>query len=393
MKKILIVGAGKFQVPGIMKAKKLGYYVIATDGNKDAVGKNIADEFHHIDVTDFDKNYELAKNKSIDGICSIASEVSIETVSYISEKMNLVGNDLQIAKRSHNKAEYYRLFKKNDIKTPLTVEYSPDNINQFKKGSDVIVKPSKGSGSRLVEKLKINEIKEYVNKNSKNLNEDEKFLLQEYIPGKEITVDGFVNSSKTDILAISEEICDDNYSNNVSSELIFPPNISKKVINEIKKITKKIAKTININYGPIHMEYIIDDFENVYIIDFALRGGGFRLFTDIIEKTSGVDILDKYIAGTMGEEIHLNPPLEFKPVILKFIYSNKNGIIKSIEKNYEKNNLDNYIIDLLKDVGDKVKKPISGKDRLASIIVWGDSSEVIQNKMSELIEGLDFIID
>lgn len=49
---IVMVGAGKMQVYGILEAQALGLYVIATDGNAQAPGAVLADEFYPIDIYD-----------------------------------------------------------------------------------------------------------------------------------------------------------------------------------------------------------------------------------------------------------------------------------------------------------------------------------------------------
>ena len=44
MKKLLVLAAGILQVPVIKKAREMGYYVIAADGNPEAVGLPLADK-------------------------------------------------------------------------------------------------------------------------------------------------------------------------------------------------------------------------------------------------------------------------------------------------------------------------------------------------------------
>lgn len=389
--KLLIIGAGKFQVPGIKKAQDLGYYVIATDGNEKAVGKYYADEFYHLDVKNLKKNLNLAKQKSITGVCAIASEVSLKTVSYISEKLQIPGNDLNVTRLAHNKLKYYNLFSKKDIKIPFTLKYNIDNLRKFK-GEKVVIKPSQGSGSRLVKILNSKKADDYVQGNKDKVHEEETFLIQKYISGQEITVDGFVNNDSKNVLAVSEEKCNSSYSNSVSSELVFPPQISKNLFERIKQISRKAVEAMNIQFGPFHMEFLINEGE-IFLIDFALRGGGFRLFTDIVEKTSGVDVLKKYIQGVMGEDIVIREPVDYKPVILKFLYTNKSGRIKEIKNNNPEGYSYNYIIDFLKKTGDYVKKPVSGKDRLAYIIAWEDKLDRVKKRIKKLENNIEFIIN
>ena len=45
MKKVLIIGASILQLPAIIKAKEMGFYVGVIDYNPNAVGVPYADEF------------------------------------------------------------------------------------------------------------------------------------------------------------------------------------------------------------------------------------------------------------------------------------------------------------------------------------------------------------
>ncbi len=81
MKKILIIGAGFLQKFVIKKAKQLGYYVYAVDGNPNAEGFAYADEHECIDIVDKEKCLLYAKKNNIDGVMTAATDaIPIATV-------------------------------------------------------------------------------------------------------------------------------------------------------------------------------------------------------------------------------------------------------------------------------------------------------------------------
>lgn len=67
-KRLLVIGAGFLQSFIIKKAKEMGIYVLALDGDKDAEGFKYADEFEIIDITNFEKCLKYAQEKFIDGV-------------------------------------------------------------------------------------------------------------------------------------------------------------------------------------------------------------------------------------------------------------------------------------------------------------------------------------
>ena len=54
-KTIMFIGAGKYQLPGIEKAKEIGLKVIAIDRDPDAPGLKVADIPIALDVTDIEE--------------------------------------------------------------------------------------------------------------------------------------------------------------------------------------------------------------------------------------------------------------------------------------------------------------------------------------------------
>ena len=82
-KTILIIGAGDAQLGGIRKARKMGCRVIAVDGNPYAPGLAEADLGKALDIMDFTKIIELAREQHIDAAMAIASEICLPTVARV----------------------------------------------------------------------------------------------------------------------------------------------------------------------------------------------------------------------------------------------------------------------------------------------------------------------
>ena len=394
MKRIMIVGVGEFQIKGITEAKRLGYYVIGTDGDKNALGKIYCDEFFHIDVKDFDLNLTLAVKKKIDGVISIASEVSVETVAYISENLNLVGNDFNVAILSHNKTKYYNKLQEVGVVVPTTYLFSVSKLEKFN-SKYIILKPSKGSGSRGVKKIELNNFDfDFDLYSNKYLNINEELLMQEYIEGLELTVDGFIYKNNFFLLAVSEQINDDIYGDTFSSKLIFPPEwLTQNIFNKIKDICTNIVKGLGIEFGPIHMEFKKNNKDEFFLIDFSLRGGGFDLFSEIIEKSSGINIVEKYIIASMNEKIVINQPKKLNPVMLDFFYANKPGKIQNIIGKEREGVHINYKLKFLKNCDDFIEKPESGKSRIGYLICWADNYKEVFEIKQNIMASVDIVME
>ena len=70
MKKLMIMGAGIYQVPLIKTAKEMGIHTIAVSIPGNYPGFAWADEVLHINTVDSEAVLAAAKERGIDGICT-----------------------------------------------------------------------------------------------------------------------------------------------------------------------------------------------------------------------------------------------------------------------------------------------------------------------------------
>ena len=63
MKKVMILGAGVYQVPLIKKAKEMGVFTIVASIPGKYPGFGYADKIEYVDTTDYMKILQIAKRK------------------------------------------------------------------------------------------------------------------------------------------------------------------------------------------------------------------------------------------------------------------------------------------------------------------------------------------
>ena len=155
---LLIIGGGIESLPGIKKAKEMGYKIIITDGNPNAPGFNYADEFFVVSTYDIKGNLEIcekiSKRKKINGVICFSTDVPL-TVSTIAKKLELQGIPTDTAKISSNKLQMKEKFKILNVPTPWFSEIkSIEDINSaLKKFKELVIKPIDSRGSRGVQKI------------------------------------------------------------------------------------------------------------------------------------------------------------------------------------------------------------------------------------------------
>ena len=156
-KKLLVLAAGLLQVPIIKRAHDMGYYVIAADGNPEAIGLQYADKAICANITSEEDMLLIAKDEHIDGVIHPCSEVSMNVMGRINDELGLAGVSKKQAMQATNKHLMREAFRKGNAPSPISflAEDAEDAWTRFLNDFDnsAILKPSRNSGSRGIAKV------------------------------------------------------------------------------------------------------------------------------------------------------------------------------------------------------------------------------------------------
>ncbi len=150
-KRLIMLGAGVYQIPGILKAREQGIEVITCSYNADDPGMSISDYTENVDIVDKEKLLRVAHKYQADGIMTMCSDVGIPAVGYVNEKLQLAGISQQTALLSSNKLLMKQAFIRHGVATPRFARVdSLSSALEFLDGSPgaVVLKAADSSGSR-----------------------------------------------------------------------------------------------------------------------------------------------------------------------------------------------------------------------------------------------------
>jgi carbamoyl-phosphate synthase large subunit len=182
---------------------------------------------------------------------------------------------------------------------------------------------------------KINSIDEIENyySISKSYSRSGNLLLEEYIVGKEYSVETLTQNCKTHIIAITEKTVkgkDGLFF--VEDRHIIPANLNEKEIELIQKTVLKLIDTLNLGDSATHTEIKINK-NGVYIVEVGARLGGDFITSDLVPLATGVDMLENVILLALGFPVKVEQSIHMYSGI-QFIQSeNYNSIKNFIEKN------------------------------------------------------------
>lgn len=292
MKKLAILGATYLQKPLVEKAISMGIetHCFAWD-NDEAICKYLADHFYPISVLDKDAILKVCKDINIDGITTIATDICIPTISFVADNMNLVSNSLESSVLSTNKAKMREAFNINKVNSPKFFvissldEYDWNNIT-----FPIIVKPTDRSGSRGVSK--INERSQLKSAFERALEQsiEKKVIIEEYINGKEVSIETISWKGKHYILAITDKITTE-APHFVELEHHQPANISELILKNLEVQVLRALDSLKIQYGAGHSEFKILESGEVVAVEVASRMGGDFIGSHLVPLSTGYDFL------------------------------------------------------------------------------------------------------
>jgi carbamoyl-phosphate synthase large subunit len=301
---LLVFGGSELQLSIIKKAKDLGYHTIVIDPDPTALAKKIADVFLKIDGTDFEKTLEVAKHYHVKGIVTSATDNPILMMCRIASEFNLLFPSYESCETLLDKGKFKYFLNKNNIPCAKGNVYTlNDKINTNQYIYPVILKPVIGSGSRGVIKCSnYNQLVEAI-KETVRYSKDERFIVEEYIDGDEISVEAIVNNNKIDILQLTDKIVS-SPPYNVELGHIQPSKYSNR-IEEIQNILQAIIDVTGLNNCAIHPEFKVKN-DKITIIELGPRLGGDYITSKLVPLSTGINMEEIIIKISTGQEFSYN---------------------------------------------------------------------------------------
>lgn len=383
-----MLAAGLLQVPVIKKAKDMGIYVIAADGDPDAVGLKYADKAIVVNITSEEDVLRVAREERIDGVIHPCSEVSMNVMGRLNDELGLSGITREQAIRATNKHLMREAFEMGGAPSPKSIltENSEDAWRHLQNdfSTDGILKPSRNSGSRGIAKVSRDMDKaDFVKAYDIALNEsrDKSVLLEQFIEGPEFSIEIIVWNGKVNVLTVTDKKTT-GAPHFVELGHNQPSCYSAEVVKTLKAAAVAGVKALGVNNCACHAEAKLMD-GKAYLMEIGARLGGDFISTELTHLSTGIDMVAAAINVALGVEPDLNPKEGPKGVCIRY-FCPKPGKLVSISNVDLLKNEHVYESDIYVKLGDEIPKMTSSLCRSGHIIV----TEETPQKAIELAEQL-----
>ncbi len=287
MNKIMIIGAGDFQLPLVEAAAQHCSVILAAPAINKKFDKYISGKYF-IDVRKKEEILEIAKKEKIQGILTDQTDIPVNTVAYVAEKMGLNGIGYNISRLFTDK--YLMRKKMEKLNLPVLpyklITSANEAVSFFNESSgEIIIKPVDTQGSRGVVKVKNeSEIIKAFNF-AQSFSSDGSVLIEKYASGIEFVVEAVTDNYICRNLICGDTVYFDNKNLFSAKKRTFPSQMNAELTDRVLELNKKIVEGFGLPYGITHAEYVMDG-DEIYLLEIAARGGGVYISSDLIyERT------------------------------------------------------------------------------------------------------------
>lgn len=397
MKKLLVLAAGKLQIPIIKKAQEMGLYVIAADDNPDAPGMAIADKaVVPGGLINEEKMLAIAREENIDAVIHPCTEVAMNVMGRINDELHLHGISRETAIRATNK--YLMRVSFEAYGAPGPKSYCTADVHEgwrlfHSLGCKTILKPSRNSGSRGIGKIDQDIAYDdfaVLFEKSKSESRDASVMIEQFIEGPEFSVEIIVWNGTVNVLQVTDK---------KTTESPFfvelghsqPSQFPVTVVEAVKDAAVKGVKALRLNDCAAHAEVKYQD-GKPYIMEVGARLGGDFISTDLTHLSTGIDMVAAAINVALGQEPCLTSFTTPKGAAIRY-FTPLPGKVRSIEGAELLKRPDVYDAEIYVKPGDAVYPVRSSLDRSGHVIVCtGDVRDAVK-EAEELVSEVKIVTE
>ena len=308
MKKVVIMGGGLNQMPLINKCKS-EYYTVVCDANKNAMGKDVADEFRCIDISDASKVVEVCREIGAAGVvCN--TESLMPCSARVQTELGLVGNTPEAVMNSSDKFLFRQTQERAGVfypKMQLFSDYETAKAYAAQSKVPLIIKPAESSGSRGV---KVITTPEELTREAFDIcvscSRNKKIILEDFVDFSGQTAleaEVFLYEGKIEYVCLFRTLRDKKH-NLVPQCYCSDTRVSKETEDRIREDLQKIFTAAGLKWGQYNVELTFTTGGDIFVIEINARQGGMML-PQFVRIYTGIDIDRLLITTAAGDDAYL----------------------------------------------------------------------------------------
>jgi biotin carboxylase len=254
---------------------------------------------------------DLAKLYEVQAIASDNCDYILLAAEYLSELLNLPCLGRKAAQISNNKSQQRHLAESASILQPKWKSIlSYAGIVDFLQNTacKAMLKPVDSRGSMGITLLSENDSPTHIHKafaKALSSSPSKQLLVEEYVDGKLLTIDGFLLNEKLILLAIAER---DRIGEGklVTTQILYRSSLPRDLIDQAYRFLNSVVSALGYTKGHVHCEALLTDSKKLFLVECTNRGGGVFTSSTINPYVSSLDVNSMYMNEKQCSSIDIN---------------------------------------------------------------------------------------
>jgi len=326
-KNLLILGAGRHQVPLIVAAEAAGFRTILADNKAGSPGRAYCSLSSMISATDLDACRALALKHDVCGILVAGTDQPVRVMAALSAELDLpcyITPDGAV--RATNKLLQRRAMKEAGLRQPRFITLAANEDWEW----DIypaVVKPADSQGQRGVVKVHgPDEMRRTMEDSAVHSSKGE-LVVEEFVPGQEFTASAWVQEGQIVFIALSDRATYSAHSLGVCFQHLYPSIAAAGMEEEVERMLVEIAGCFGMSHGPLYVQLIASKDGPVLVEAAARIGGGHE--STLFPRVSTFDPVQCLLGWLQGRDYTGDKSIRYgEHAITNFVFAHA-GVVGS----------------------------------------------------------------
>lgn len=371
-KRLLVLGAGIYQVPLIDKARELGCEVLVASYQGNYPGFSHADRVFYVDTTDAEGILAIARDERVDGVITTGTDVAVRSIGVVCDELGLPGISARSARLLTDKALMKEAFVAGGVNTsPFAVVHTEEEARDAAKrlGYPVMVKACDVSGSRGVTKVSCGDELPAAYAAARAATHTDHVVVEGFVPGNEIGVDGFVLDGKLSLFAPHRKFVYRAGNVTIPGGHAFPIDADDGLLERIRRQLELVVSSTGMDACAVNGDFMVTPAGEIFVLEAGGRCGA-TCIPELVSIHYGIDYYAQMIRCALGQACDFASRASV-PCMAKLLFSANSGVVESIdEAGLDKLRAETgACIELDVSIGDSVHAVHDGTDRFGQVIM------------------------
>jgi biotin carboxylase len=356
---------------------------------------DMGDRYLQIDCSDPVEAAEaiaiLGEKVPIDGVIA-ADDQGVMVAAHASAILGLVGNPPDAAAATRDKLAMRDRLSTAEIEQPSYAGLGPkDNPEEVANevGFPLVIKPIDRSASQGVIRVDHpRDVEPAVSRIRNIVGEDATLLVESFLPGDEIAIEGLIADGELSVLAVFDKPNTSSGPHFPETLFITPSRLPAETIAEAERVASTAVRALGLASGPVHVELRVDG-DRARIIEVAARSIGGLCSRSLSFGLMGSSLESLILRNAMGrgaKTLHREPVASG----VLMIPTPKSGVLRQVTGEEETRRIEGITgIDYTIRPGSSVLAPPEGDRYLGFVYARGDRPERVEAALRKAMETLE----